>query len=224
MRIALIAAALCTAAVLPRAGAAQDLPFDRLGIHLERNLSDRDVEARFAVTAGLKGLASLQVVAPDGRTLIDFRAPGSKLGIRHLGLESPEPVDDGIVQTDFPAGRYAFSGRSTSGAVLAGAAVLSHEFPEVAALIRPRPEATGIPIRGFTPRWHSAPGVVAHILVIEHEASGRALRVDLSGATTAFTVPEGFLEPASEYKLAIGTVAGNGNASFVETTFTTAKP
>jgi hypothetical protein len=34
-------------------------------------------------------------------------------------------------------------------------------------------------------------------------------------------VPNGFLLPGMEYQMAIGTVSGEGNISFVETSFTT---
>src|SRR5215217_7577152 len=84
--------------------------FGRTAIYLERNATDADVEVRFEVSGTKDGLATLRVTAPDGRTVIDFRAPDSKLGIRHLDLESPEPRDDGRLQADFPAGTYRFAG------------------------------------------------------------------------------------------------------------------
>ena len=59
-------------------------------------------------------------------------------------------------------------------------------------------------------------------MVIEHEKTGREVRVNLPGGTTTFTVSDGFLSPGLEYKLAIGTVAKDGNRSFTETAFTTA--
>jgi hypothetical protein len=34
-------------------------------------------------------------------------------------------------------------------------------------------------------------------------------------------MPDGFLLPSTDYKLAIGTVSVEGNVSFAETTFTT---
>ena len=61
------------------------------------------------------------------------------------------------------------------------------------------------------------------IVVIAQETSGRWLKVNLPGSATLFTVPDGVLLPDTEYKLEVGTVAKDGNASFVETSFSTAK-
>ena len=197
--------------------------FERVQVYLERNVTDKDAEVKFEATGGTAGLASLKVTGPDGRTVIDFKAPDSKLGMRHLTLESPEPKNDGSVQADFPAGTYTFSGSSASGEKLEGKAMLSHVFPETTVFVSPRADATNVPHKGLRVAWQPVKGLGAHVIVIEQESSGREMRVNLAGNATAFNVPEGFLLPGTEYKLAIGTVAKDGNASFIETGFTTAK-
>ena len=60
------------------------------------------------------------------------------------------------------------------------------------------------------------------MIILEQEKTGRDLRVTLAGDATSFAVPDGFLQPGMEYKIAVGTVAVGGNASFFETSFTTA--
>ena len=199
-----------------------DEPFERVRVVLERNLQDKDAEVKFEVTAGKAGLAALKVVAPDGRTVIDFKAPESKLGLRHITLESPEPTNDGRVQADFPAGIYSFSGRSTAGAKLEGKGTLTHAFPDATSFVRPRPDASAVPHKGLQIAWTAVKGLEAFVVVIEQERSGRELRARLAGSTTSFAVPAGFLLPGTEYKLAIGSVAKDGNASYIETGFTTA--
>ena len=213
----LIALALSAAALLAHA----DEPFERVKVFLERNLLDKDAEVKFEVTGGKAGLAALKVVAPDGRTVIDFKAPDTKLGLRHLALESPEPPD-GRVQADFPAGVYTFSGRGTDGAALAGKATLSHAFPDATAFVRPRADATGVPHQALQITWSAVKGLDAFVVVIAHEKSGREVRARLAASSTTFAVPAGFLQPATEYKLEIGSVAKDGNATFIETAFTTA--
>ena len=217
----LIAAALIAGAFHGIAHA--DEKFESVKVFLERNVMDKDAEIKFDAIGSTSGLASLKVVAPDGRTVIDFKAPDSKLGIRHLTLESPEPKNDGSVQADFPAGAYTFSGSSPSGARLEGKAMLSHAFPDPTAFVRPRPDAKNVPIKGMQLSWQSVKGLGAFVVVIAHESSGREIKANLPGSATAFTVPDGFLQPGTEYKLEIGTVAKDGNSSFIETTFTTAK-
>jgi hypothetical protein len=62
----------------------------------------------------------------------------------------------------------------------------------------------------------------AVVVVVEDEATGREVRARLPGNATAFGVPQGFLAPKTEYKLAIGTVSRDGNRSFIESQFRTA--
>ncbi|XIA64298.1 hypothetical protein ACFIOY_36330 [Bradyrhizobium sp. TZ2] len=103
--------------------------FQKLSVYLERNVRDHDAEIRFEAAGAEDGLAALKVLAPAERTVIDLKTPASKLGVRSLTVESPEPADDGIVRADFPAGAYRFEGTTTKGASLRGEARLSHVFP-----------------------------------------------------------------------------------------------
>lgn len=199
-----------------------DEAFERVKVFLERNIQDKDAEVKFEVTAGKAGLAALKVLAPDGRTVIDFKAPDSKLGQRTLTLESPEPTNDGRVQADFPAGTYSFSGRSTTGAKLEGKAVLSHAFPDATAFVRPRPDAANVPYKNLQITWSAVKGLEAFVVVVVDEKSRREVKARLAPNSSTFTVPAGFLQPGTEYKLEIGSVAKDGNATFIETGFTTA--
>ena len=211
------AIALCSAS-----GFAQvDKKFEAVRVYLEQNLRDQDAEVKFEVTGGDAGLATLTVTAPDGRTVVDFKAADSKLGIRHLILESPEPKNDGRVQKDFPAGIYKFAGTTVGGAKLQGEATLSHTLPAPTSFIRPRPEEKNVPVTGLKLSWSPVKNMSATVVVIEHEKSGRSIRVNLPGDATGLAMPDGFLLPGTEYKLAIGTVANGGNTSFIETDFTT---
>lgn len=197
---------------------------ERTRVFLEQNPQDQNVDVKFEATGGKDGLAALQVKAPDGRIVLDFKAPDSWIGMRTLVLASPAPPDDGSVQADFPAGSYTFLGRGVKGEALKGSAVLSHALPAPTRLFYPRPNATNVPARRLQLNWQAIKGLAAYVVVIEQKASGREIKVNLPGSATSFSVPEGFLVPGTEYKLAIGTIASNGNASFIETGFTTATP
>ncbi len=197
--------------------------FELAKVYLERNVVDKDAEVKFEAIGGKGGMKSLKVVAPDGRTVIDFSTAASKMGMRHLSLESPEPRDDGTVQAEFPAGTYVFTGVAADGARLEAKAMLSHKFPDATTFVRPQPDAKNVPLKGMQVSWKLNKGMDSHIVVIEDEASGRNLKVSLSGSTSVFAVPDGFLQPGVDYKLAVGTVAKDGNSSFIETGFTTAK-
>jgi hypothetical protein len=218
------AAAALSALACPITGAtAEDGHFEKLSVYLERNVQDHDAEIRFEATGGEEGLAALKVMAPGERTVIDLRSPDSNLGIRSLTLESPEPDDDKIVRADFPAGAYRFEGMTTKGASLRGEARLSHVFPKPAAFEYPRPDQKDVPVSALTLRWSVPEGIEACAIVIEQTGSTYEIRALLPGSAKSFTVPAGFLRAGQAYKFAVGTVAKDGNRSFIEAGFTTAR-
>src|SRR5882724_941114 len=219
-----VAAATLSALACPVTGAAgEDGRFQKLSVYLERNVQDHDAEIRFEATGAEDGLAALNVSAPGERTMIDLRTPDSKLGVRGITLESPEPADDAVVRADFPAGAYRFEGTTTKGASLRGEARLSHVFPKPATFEYPRPDQKDIPATALTLRWSVPKGIESCAIVIEQTGSAYEVRALLPGAARSFTVPEGFLRAGKAYKFAIGTVAKDGNRSFIEGQFTTAR-
>jgi len=218
------AAAALSALACPITGAtAEDGRFEKLSVYLERNIQDHDAEIRFEATGGDDGLAALKVSAPGARTVIELKTPDSKLGIRSLTLESPEPDDDRIVRADFPAGGYRFEGTTTKGESLRGEAQLSHVFPKPAAFEYPRPDQKNVPATALALRWSVPEGIEACAVVIEQTGSAYEIRALLPGSARSFTVPEGFLRAGKAYKFAIGTVAKDGNRSFIEAGFTTTR-
>lgn len=196
--------------------------FDQATIRLEQNATDRDAEIVFEVTGGGAGLAALKVAAPDGRVVADFKALDSKMGFRHVNLESPEPQNDGRVQADFPAGEYTFTGSTVTGAKLMGKAKLSHQLPIAAAISQPHADEKDVPANGLHIKWSPVKNLAALIVSIEHEKTDVKLTAKLPGTATAFAVPDGFLTAETEYKLAISTVSAVGNVTSVETSFETA--
>lgn len=211
-------AAVC----LPFGSALAQEKFEKAKIYFEQNVQDKDVEVKFDVIGGTAGLTSVKVTAPDGRTVVDFKAVDSKMGIRHLILESPEPKNDGTIEKDFPAGVYKFSGTFVGGKTLQGESTLSHSLPAPASFLRPRPDEKNVPIKGLRATWAAQKNLAAVVIILEQEQTARDIRVTLEGGATSFAVPDGFLQPGLEYKIAVGTVAIGGNASFYETSFTTA--
>jgi hypothetical protein len=217
------AAALSAIAYLVTGSVAEDGRFAKLSVYLERNVQDHDAEIRFEATGTEDGLTALKVSAPGERTVIDLRTPDSKLGIRSLTLESPEPADDRVVRADFPAGAYRFEGTTTKGASLRGEARLSHMFPKPAAFEYPRPDQKNVPATALTLRWSVPEGIESCSIVIEQTGSPYEIRALLPGSAKSFTIPEGFLRAGKAYTFAIGTVAKDGNRSFIEAGFATAR-
>ena len=163
--------------------AAAEGQFEKALIYLERNVADDDIEVRVIATADDTGFAALRVIAPDGRTVIDFRSPDSKLGIRHLDLESPELRDQGSVKADFPEGTYRFEGTLVGGATLRAEATLRHAFPDAPTLTSPRAGQTELPVKGAKVRWEPVAGAASlHVVLKEHKGA-REMRAMLEQAT-----------------------------------------
>ena len=57
-----------------------DERFESVKAYLEQTAEDEDSEATFEAVGGTSGLTALKVVAPDGRTVIDFKAAGLQAG------------------------------------------------------------------------------------------------------------------------------------------------
>jgi predicted RNA-binding protein with TRAM domain len=222
MRIATVMATASAVLMLGLQGTGRaEEKFERLAVYLEQNVQDEDVEVKFEAIGPSVGLTALKVAGPDGRTVIDFSTPGSRLGIQHLVLESPEPKNNGSIEADFPQGVYRFTGTTAKGASLQGEARLSHKLPEPVSLLRPHAEERNVPVTGLQVRWNPRRKVNGYVVVVEDEKSGREMSASLLASARGFTIPDGFLAPGTEYKLGIAAVAADGNRAFIETAFTT---
>jgi hypothetical protein len=198
------------------------VPFPIASVHFEQNATDGDAEIVFKVKGGKEGLVKLTVVSPDGRTVIDFTAPdASTLGIRQFHFETPEPRDIEGLQAAYPEGIYVFSAATASGDRFRGQAALKHTLPPTASFLWPNPGARDVSATNLKIAWSPVVNLSAYIITIKAPKLGRSLEATLPTSTAVFSVPDGFLLPGTDYKLAIGTVSAEGNVSFAETTFTT---
>ncbi len=191
-------------------------------VHFEQNVVDEDAEV-VVEAMGEDGLAKLTVRTPDGRTVIDFSAPGaSTLGMRQFRFESPEPKDIKALKSAYPAGIYTFDGVTASGKKLRSTATLTHQLPAAVSLLRPFTKDQRVTVSNLSIDWKPAKGLAAYVVVIEQPDMDVSITAKLPGSAHGFKVPDGFLKPGTAYQLGIGTVTGEGNSSFVETMFTTA--
>lgn len=191
-------------------------------VRFEQNATDKDVEVVFEAKGGAEGFSKFTVVAPDGRTIIDFTAPGeNKLGIRQFRFESPEPKDVNSLKAAYPEGVYTFSGTTASGLKLSSKSTLTHTLPTPTSFIQPQAEAEEVATENVTITWKPVKNVTAYLVYIEQEEMGLNVSAKLPGTASSFDVPDGFLLPSTEYTLGIGTETKEGNASYIETSFTT---
>lgn len=198
-------------------------PIPEVSIRFEQNATDGDVEAVFELTGPDEGLTQLTVVAPDGRTVVDFTAPDAKkYGVREFVFESPEPTDVEGLKAAYPAGEYSFAGTTAAGVKFAGSSTLSHELPPTASFLHPAQHATDVAITSLEIRWTPVDSVSGYVLELEQPKLDLKLIVHLPASRASFAVPAGLLVPGTKYQLGIGSVSADGNASFVEMSFTTA--
>jgi hypothetical protein len=209
--------------LLPGSPAAADAQFERAVIYLERNVTDGDTEVRIVATADDGGFATLRVIAPDGRTVIDFKSPASKVGIRQIDLESPEPREIDEIKADFPEGTYRFEATLVDGATLGAEAMLRHALPDAPTLSVPREGQTELPVKGAKVRWEPVADAAAVQVVLKERKGLRELRATLPGNSTVFAIPDGFLVPGSKYEVAVGSIHQSGNRSYQEIEFTAQK-
>lgn len=201
--------------------AAAESKLEKAAIYLERNQTDDDIEVRVIATGNEKGLASLRVTAPDGRTVIDFKSPSSKSGIRTIDLETPEPpLNDGRIQADFPEGVYRFEAHEADGDVLGGEATLSHKLPDAATINQPT-EGEEVPLLNGRVRWQEVKDAT-YVVIVQEKGKARDLRVTLPEGKTSISIPPGFLVAGSKYKVEVGAVWKNGNRTFIEREFVAA--
>lgn len=222
-RIACLSVAVAVPLLLLAGAAAAEAQFERALIYLERNVADDDIEVRVVATAEEVGFAALRVSAPNGRTVIDFKSPASKLGIRHLDLESPEPRDKGSVLAEFPEGTYRFEGTLVGGETVRAEATLKHTFPGAPTLSTPRSGQTELPVKGAKVRWETASDAALLEVVLKESKGSRQMRVTLPGGATTFAIPDGFLVPGAKYEVAVGAIHEGGNRSYQEVEFTAQK-
>jgi hypothetical protein len=198
-------------------------PVAQAHAQFEQNATDGDYEAVFEAMGGSEGLKALTVTGPDGRTLVDFKAPDAGvLGIRQFRFESPEPKDLASLKAAYPEGEYKFAGTSASGTRLAGSASLHHGLPATTSFVRPAAGAENVTMNHLVLSWKPVADVAAFIVYIEQDELGVNINAKLPGSASSFVVPDGFLAPETEYTMGVATVMKSGNASYIEGTFTTA--
>jgi hypothetical protein len=157
-----------------RAGGAETqsaatIPFPVAFVQFEQNATDGDVEVVFEVKGGDDGLTELVVVSPDGRTVVDFKAPGSStFGMKQFRFETPEPSDVESLKAAYPEGVYEFYGKDSSGAKFDGKSTLSHRLPATATFTNPVPGAEDVPVKDLEITWKVAVGTVKKSIAAMH--------------------------------------------------------
>jgi hypothetical protein len=196
--------------------------FETASLFLEQNVVDEDAEVVINVKTDESGLASLLVIAPDGRRIARLESRNKRsLGARELLIETPEPGLAAVLAA-YPEGTYRIVARTLDGEEMTAEADLSHDLPEPVTVLVPAAGAT-VPAAGLLIQWEPVAGVSGYFLELEQEDLELELAVNLPATATSFSPPAGWLLSGEEYVLGIGTLGPTGNRTFIETVFTTAE-
>jgi hypothetical protein len=203
-----------------KAGASE--AFSVASVHLEQNATDGDVEAVCEAIGGDDGLTKLTVVAPNGETIVDVKAPaGGTLGMRQFHFETPEPKDMGSLMKAFPEGAYTITGTTADGKTLTDKSTLTHKLPAPTKITRPQADAKNVDPHHLEISWSPVNDAVGYTIELEGDG-GADLTAKLPKSATKLAVPDGFLLPGADCQVGIGTVSADGNVSVVEVEFTIA--
>jgi hypothetical protein len=221
--LALLSCILVVPIVVAEKSGSKTESFDVASARFEQNATDGDVEAVFEAIAGEDGLSKLAIVAPDGRTVVEFAAPGhGAMGMRQFRFESPEPKNAAALEKAFPEGEYTFTGSTSSGAQFRDKATLSHKLPRTTSFVSPKEDAHNVAAKNLKISWAPVKNVAGYTVELDPSKTSAHLEMKLPATATSFVVPEGILAPGGKCQLGIGTISRDGNVSIIETTFTVA--
>jgi hypothetical protein len=196
--------------------------FSELHLTLEQNATDGDSEVVIFAKGGDIGLKSLAVTAPDGRRIVHLRGDPAGIGLREFVFESAEPQDLDAVLASFPQGEYHFFGSTVAGRCLMGVAPLSHQVAPPTALQTPV-SGQVVDVGDVLLSWAAVDGVRRYVVELNNENTGAEAIFDVFPPATQIRVPARFLVRGAEYQFAVGAEAADGNISFVELNFSTAR-
>ena len=180
----------------------------------------------------------VSIYDPRGRLLFYSTTRGSvgKQGGTELFLESGEPTFSEVsleqLLERFPEGEYQFRGRGLEGEWLVGTASLTHNLPEGPLLLAPLegdalqdPSHTVLMWEPVDPP-NGSPIIAYQVLVVQPDTGLAALPkisldIMMPPTATSLIVPEGFLQPDTEYEWEVLAIEASGNQTLSSSLFTT---
>ncbi len=198
----------------------REIPFAKVKIFLEFNSTDNDLGVQVLLDG--KAWNRLEIEDPRDRKILDIRAQSAlrELGLTELFFESDEPSPEEVLAL-FPPGIYEFEGRTVDGEELEGEATLSHQLPPPPNITHPAFPGQVVNSMDLVIVWQAIPGIASFEVIVSNEDTGAEMTVPLPATATTLHVPEEFLEPDTEYKVEVLSIAGNGNKTITEREFVT---
>jgi hypothetical protein len=219
------------------------VPLKEAKLNIEHNAKDNDTGFQGFIDS--EGWKWMKVTGPDGKVL-KFEGKGElgQLGLTELFFETVEPenVDvpiDELLET-LPEGNYEFKGSGIevgerTGETI-GTALLTHDIPAGPELLTPAEDAEVPEDKDLVMSWNKVEktidgddvNIIAYQLIIEkneaphpHMIGKMGLSMYLPPDVTQITVPEGFLEPGTDYDWEVLAIEESGNQTLNSSSFST---
>jgi hypothetical protein len=200
--------------------------FDEARIYIEYNESDNDLG--FHVFLDGEDWTQLQILDPNGKTIIDLKGKGGykELGLTELFFEGAEPnlaefpLDE--LLAFFPEGEYTFIGKTVDKELLMSTGTLTYDVP-AGPSVSTSPAECGDTI---DINWTTVTGPAAILPEGEIDIEGYqvivgSFQVTLPDTATSVTVPEQYyqsLEPGT-HGFEVLAIDASGNQTITSGTF-----
>jgi hypothetical protein len=205
------------------------VPLDDATMIIETNSTDEDIGIQIFLDG--EGWNEMTVETPDGETLVLIRGEGSvgELGLTEFFFESVEPEFSELPVEEFlalfPEGDYEFIGRSLEGDELVGTATFTHVIPDGPVLLTPEEDAVVAP-DGVVVSWELVPDppgsqIVEYQVIVEGGEPPREFSVHVPASVTSVSVPDEFIDAATEYDFEVLAIEAGGNQTISESSFAT---
>jgi hypothetical protein len=227
--VAAVAVALAGTGAAPRGG----LEFSQARLIIEYNATDGDIGAQVFLDG--EAWRKLWVFNPGGRLILDLTsARGLRMqGVTEFFFESSEPpltqVPLEVFLRRFPAGRYQFSGITTQGQWISGAAEFTHVIPGAPEIVSPEEDAPQDPRRTVV-AWNAVPDppgsrIEAYQVTVTDQDQAFP-KLEFSAVVPAdvlrVSVPRQFLRAGRGYDFEVLAIETGGNQTITAGEFSTA--
>lgn len=187
---------------------------------LEVNASDNDGEIVVEMNSDV-AFDRIRILDPSHHLVLSTRSKDRQnLGLAEVLIESAEPNIPDVLLA-YPEGLYRFIGRTTSGDLIVGHALLSHELLDQPEITFPAAGQTGVPTTNLVVAWAHDPEAEGYVMEFEADGAGIELSVQLPGSAQSFPIPDELLAPGQEYQVSVSAEGANGNIIVTEIQFST---
>jgi hypothetical protein len=194
---------------------------EQLSTVVRWNASDDDSQVWLTAVDGDLAMATITVRTPEGEAIFTERLDDAGgHGQERLEYRSSEH-SLAELEAIYPAGEYRWTGRTADGERIRGTTEVSYELPDAPTIVAPADEAADVPVDGVVMQWSPVADAQWIFVEVEADGDGRELLIRLEGSATSLALPDGYLQPGTDYEVELKAVHTNGNQAARDSVFST---